>query len=79
MRISLGYPDPREEVAIMDGREATDPIDLLTSACTDDDITGLQQYAETVYIDDLIKQYIVEIATATRTHPRHHARRLATR
>ena len=69
MRISLGYPDPREEVAIMDGREATDPIDLLTSACTDDDITTLQQYAETIYIDHLIKQYIVEIATATRTHP----------
>ena len=69
MRISLGYPDPREEVAIMDGREATDPIDLLTSACTDDDITALQHYAETIYIDDLIKQYIVEIATATRTHP----------
>ena len=69
MRISLGYPDPREEVAIMDGREATDPIDLLTSACTDDDITTLQQYAETIYLDHLIKQYIVEIATATRTHP----------
>ena len=69
MRISLGYPDPREEVAIMDGREATDPIDLLTSACTDDDITTLQHYAETIYIDHLIKQYIVEIATATRTHP----------
>ena len=69
MRISLGYPDPREEVAIMDGREATDPIDILAPSCNANDIIALQQYAETIYIDDLIKQYIVEIATATRNHP----------
>jgi MoxR-like ATPase len=69
MRISLGYPDLREEVAIMDGREATDPIDLLTSSCNADDIIELQQYVDSIYIDDLIKQYIVEIANATRSHP----------
>ncbi len=69
MRISLGYPDPREEVSIMDGREATDPIDLLTASCSAADIIALQQYADTIYIDELIKQYIVEIANATRSHP----------
>ena len=69
MRIALGYPDPADEVAIMDGREATDPIDLLESSCSPSDINDLQQYTDSVYIDDLIKQYIVEIANATRTHP----------
>ncbi len=69
MRISLGYPDPREEVSIMDGREATDPIDMLQSSCTPADVVALQQYADSIYIDELIKQYIVEIANATRSHP----------
>ena len=69
MRISLGYPDPREEVSIMDGREATDPIDLLQPSCTPSDIIALQQYTDSIYIDELIKQYIVEIANATRSHP----------
>ena len=69
MRISLGYPEPREEVAIMDGREATDPIDLLMPSCTPGEIVALQQYTDSVYIDELIKQYIVEIANATRSHP----------
>ena len=69
MRISLGYPEPSEEVAIMDGREATDPIDLLAPSCTPSEIVSLQQYTDSVYIDDLIKQYIVEIANATRSHP----------
>ncbi len=69
MRISLGYPEPSEEVSIMDGREATDPIDLLQSSSTPEDIGSLQQYTDSIYIDELIKQYIVDIANATRSHP----------
>ena len=69
MRIALGYPDPQDEVAIMDGREATDPIDILEPSCSPSDIVALQQYTDSIYIDELIKQYIVEIANATRTHP----------
>ena len=69
MRIALGYPDPREEVSIMDGRESTDPIDLLTASCSAEEIVALQQYTDSIYIDQLIKRYIVEIANATRSHP----------
>ena len=69
MRISLGYPDPEQEVAIMEGREHVDPIDELKPICTPDDITNLQTRADNVYIDVLVKQYIVELANATRQHP----------
>ncbi len=69
MRISLGYPDPIDEVAIMDGREAAEPIDLLSPACTPQEIIELQQYADSIYIDVLVKRYIVEAANATRLHP----------
>ncbi len=69
MRISLGYPEPREEVSIMDGREATDPIDLLQSSTNPSDIIALQQYSDSIYIDELVKEYIVEISNATRSHP----------
>ena len=69
MRISLGYPDPADEVAIMDGRESAEPIDLLSHACTPHEILNLQQYTDSIYIDALIKRYIVEIANATRNHP----------
>jgi MoxR-like ATPase len=69
MRISLGYPDSAQEVAIMDGREHADPIDALEAVCTPDDVTRLQDQADDIYIDELVKQYIVELATATRQHP----------
>ena len=69
MRISLGYPDTDQEVAIMDRREHGDPIDSLKAVCTPDDITNLQRQADEVFIDALVKQYIVELSNATRLHP----------
>ena len=69
MRISLGYPDAAQEVAIMDDREHVDPIDELAAVCTPDDIVNMQKEADDIYIDALVKQYIVDIADATRQHP----------
>jgi MoxR-like ATPase len=68
MRISLGYPTPEEEVGIMDEREGEDPIDMLEASCTPDDILHLQRMADGIYIDGLVKQYIVELSNATRSH-----------
>ena len=69
MRISLGYPDSAQEVAIMDDREHVDPINKLSAVCTPEDIVRLQNEADEIYIDALVKQYIVDIADATRQHP----------
>ena len=69
MRISLGYPSADEEVSIMDDRENVEPIDNLEPSCEPMDIVALQRYTDTVYIDDLVKRYIVAITGATREHP----------
>ena len=69
MRISLGYPNVDQEVAIMDQREQTDPIHQIKSVCTPAEIVELQTKASNVYIDPLVKQYIVNITQATRQHP----------
>ena len=68
MRVSLGYPDSAEEVAIMDRREQVDPIDELTAACGPADIMKLQSAADNVYADELVKQYIVDLSNGTRDH-----------
>ena len=68
MRVSLGYPDSAEEVAIMDRREQVDPIDELTAACGPSDIMKLQSAADSVYADELVKQYIVDLSNGTRDH-----------
>jgi MoxR-like ATPase len=68
MRISLGYPDVKEEVSIMDDRERLDPINQLQPVCSAADIIELQKVSEEIYIDDVIKKYIVEISDNTRRH-----------
>jgi len=68
MRISLGYPDIKEEVSIMDDRERLDPINQLEPVCSAADIVELQKVSEKIYIDDVIKKYIVEISDNTRRH-----------
>ncbi len=68
MRISLGYPTREEEVAIMDRRETADPIDEIRAACEPADILKIQKQADDIYINELVKQYIVDLANATRDH-----------
>lgn len=69
MRISIGYPSVEQEIAIMDNREHDDPIDKLEPVCTPADVLKLQALADDIYIDPLVKTYIVEINNATREHP----------
>lgn len=69
MRISIGYPSPDEEVSIMDDRESIEPIETLEPSCAPSDIVALQQYVDSIYIDELVKHYIVGVTSATRTHP----------
>jgi MoxR-like ATPase len=68
MRISLGYPTREEEVAILDRREQVDPIDRLKPACSPKEVIELERLSDLVYIDPLVKQYIVDLAGATRSH-----------
>ena len=66
--ISLGYPSIEEEIAVIDGQRAGHPIESLQSVTTADEIQEMQRATREVYVDDLIKQYIVTIISATRDH-----------
>lgn len=68
LRIELGYPEPDEEVAIMSRQQTTDPIESLEPVATPADIVALQDALRDIYIDDLVKQYIVALSNATREH-----------
>ncbi|MBI4305780.1 MAG: MoxR family ATPase [Chloroflexi bacterium] len=68
LRIGLGYPEPSEEVAIMDRQQAADPFETLEPVATPVQIAMLQDSARQIYIDDLVKEYIVALSNATREH-----------
>ena len=68
MRISLGYPDFTEEMAIIERQEQTHPIDSLEAVATPEEVIALQEAAKAVYVDRLVRQYMVSLTEATRDH-----------
>jgi MoxR-like ATPase len=66
MRIHLGYPTATDEVLIMEGQQRQHPIDALERVTQADEILSMQRAVKDVYVDPLIKQYIVSIVDATR-------------
>ncbi len=66
VRVSLGYPDFDEELAIIERQEKIHPIEFLESVATPEDVIRLQAAAREVYVDGLVREYIVGLTEATR-------------
>ena len=68
MRIHLGYPSATDEVLVMDAQQNRHPIESLPEVTSRAEIIALQDAVREIYVDPLIKQYIVSLVTATREH-----------
>lgn len=69
MRIRLGYPLPAEEVSMLESQQHSHPIDDLRQVVTAQDLLAVQEAIKDVYVDRLIREYIVSLVEATRRHP----------
>lgn len=69
MQLSMGFPTPSEELAIMDRFISDNPIDEIKPVCTKEDIYIMGITATRVYVDKSIRQYMVDIINATRNNP----------
>ena len=67
--IRLGYPSIEEELSIVSSQEQAHPIESLEEVVTAEQILDLQQSVRSVYVDDLIREYIVTLVDRSRTHP----------
>jgi MoxR-like ATPase len=68
MRVSLGYPTPEQQMAILDAQQYTHPIEALRQVTHTDELVDKQEQLKAVYADTLIKQYIVQLVERTRQH-----------
>ena len=69
IRVSIGYPDRQDEVAVLDGQLREHPINRVNSVITAEELAFLQEEVTNIYIEDSLKDYIVDIVTATRNRP----------
>ena len=69
LKIKLGYPSADEELSIVNSQEETHPIESLRPVTSSEEIIRLQESVKRVYVDELIRKYIVTLTDATRNHP----------
>jgi MoxR-like ATPase len=69
LRIRLGYPQPLEEIVILDEQKRVHPLDDLAEVCAVDELRELQAAVREVYVDSAVSDYIVRLVNATRGHP----------
>jgi len=69
MRVRLGYPNQDDEVAILDAQQFVHPLTKIEQVVGVDALVTAQEKLKEVYVDPLVKRYIVDIITQTRRHP----------
>jgi MoxR-like ATPase len=65
-RISIGYPDPVAETAMLDTYGSSSPLDDLQPAAHAADVRALIAAVREVHVAKQVRQYIVDIIVATR-------------
>ena len=68
LRLRLGYPQPVEEVVILDEQKQTHPLDELDVVCSNDELKEMQAAVREVYVDNSVSEYIVRLVNGTRNH-----------
>ncbi|MCG3141889.1 MAG: hypothetical protein HDKAJFGB_03230 [Anaerolineae bacterium] len=71
MRLEIGYPNAAQESAMLKRfeRQATnDPLDALAPVLDNATLLEMQRAAQTIRVEESIREYMVSIARATRAH-----------
>ncbi len=68
MNIRLGYPQPADEMSILDSQQHHHPLDDLVQIMTAEELILIQRQVRSIHVDSSIREYIVTIANATRNH-----------
>lgn len=69
IRLSMGYPDPRDEVTMVLNRQDGNPLKVIRAILTREQLVALQDTVEKTFISDSVVGYIVRLIGATRQHP----------
>jgi MoxR-like ATPase len=69
LRLRLGYPTPQEEIAMLESQQLRHPLTAINQVVSSEELVAAQKAVRNVYVNDDMKKYMVDIVTATRSHP----------
>ncbi len=67
IRLSLGYPSPKDEMAMIMSRQGRNPLEDVNPLMTPRDLTVLQEDVAQTYVAGEVVGYIVDLVNATRS------------
>ena len=68
IRLSLGYPEPKDEVSMVLSRQEGNPLQNLRMVLSRDQLCALQDTVDKTFLSDSVVAYIVRLIGATRTN-----------
>lgn len=68
MRIQMGYPTPEEELTVLSAQQYEHPIGNLQQVISVEELIAGQEAIKQVYVAEEVKQYIIQLVTASRRH-----------
>jgi MoxR-like ATPase len=68
VRLSLGYPSAKDEMAMVLQRQGHDPLSELTQLLGPNELVALQEEVAQTYIGNEVVKYVVALINATRNH-----------
>lgn len=69
LRISLGYASKEQEMEVLDRQQHSHPLEDLTQVVGVEELSAAQAAVKEMYVDPLVKEYIVDVVRQTREHP----------
>jgi MoxR-like ATPase len=69
LRIRLGYASKEEEIEVMERQHQTHPIDEIEQVVSVEELLEAQTAVKTIFLDEKVKEYIVDLVRQTRDHP----------
>ncbi len=69
LRIRMGYPQPIDEIVILDEQKRTHPLDDLDEVVGLEELREMQAAIREVHVESSISDYIVRLVNGTRNHP----------
>jgi MoxR-like ATPase len=69
LRLRLGYPQEAEEEEMLRRFHGTDPLTQLKPVTSGPEFLEFQELVQRVYVDPVLRNYLVKLVQATRHHP----------
>ncbi len=69
LRVTLGYPAPGDELEVLARHEQEQPVRAVQQITDGEELRRAQEAIKTIYVDAVVRQYIVDMVGSTRQHP----------